>query len=262
MENESPFPGMDPYVEDRQWWKGLHTQLIGKLSTDLLPPLLAPAYYVDPERSLQVLVGGDMYPDIEVTRSMAQPRLQPAGAGLPVMEATIVVDEPEMEEDEEDQESAIFIREARSEQLVTVIEILSYSNKTSGDEKRARYLLKRRALLRSGIHLVEIDLLRWGQRVVPGLPNKAYHILVSRADDRPHTLVWSFGLDEPIPAAPLPLIASNEQVPIPLQEAFTIIYQARNFRHRLDYDRTPDGPLRPVERAYIQSRLLEVGLRL
>ena len=55
MTADSPYPGMDPYVEARHWWKGLHTQLIGKLSTDLLPPLLAPAYYVDAERSLQVI---------------------------------------------------------------------------------------------------------------------------------------------------------------------------------------------------------------
>jgi hypothetical protein len=65
---------------------------------------------------------------------------------------------------------------------VTVIEILSYSNKTSGSQKRARYLLKRRELLSSGIHLMEIDLLRWGQRVIATLPAKPYHILVSRAD--------------------------------------------------------------------------------
>jgi hypothetical protein len=208
-----------------------------------------------------VLTGGDIFPDIEVSRTQPEPALQPAGAGLPVIEATVVIDEWDAEEDEEDQESAIFVREARTEQLVTVIEILSYSNKTSGDEKRARYLLKRRTLLRSGIHLVEVDLLRWGQRVTAGLPNKPYHILVSRGDDRPHTRVWSFGLDEPIPAAPLPLIAPGEQVPIPLQEAFDVIYQARGFRHRLEYGREPEGPLRAAERAYVHGRLTELGLR-
>ena len=52
MSNKSPFPGMDPYIESRHWWKGVHTQLIGELSTHSLPPLLAPAYYVDAERSL------------------------------------------------------------------------------------------------------------------------------------------------------------------------------------------------------------------
>jgi hypothetical protein len=166
-----------------------------------------------------------------------------------------------MLEAEEEQESAIFIREARTEQLVTIIEILSYSNKTAGDQKRAQYLLKRQALLRSGTHLVEIDLLRWGQRVLVGLPAQPYHILVSRADDRPHTRVWSFGLDEPIPAAPLPLIMPDEYVPIPLQAAFEAIYEARNFRARLDYTISPDGPLTKEQLAYIQARLAAEGLR-
>jgi hypothetical protein len=45
---------MDPYTEARTLWKGLHTQLIGELATRQLPPLLAPAYFVDAEPSLQV----------------------------------------------------------------------------------------------------------------------------------------------------------------------------------------------------------------
>lgn len=252
---------MDPYAEARQWWKGLHTQLIGKLSTDLLPPLLAPAYYVDAERSLQVFTESEVVPDVEVVQTMPTSGVRPSGIGLPVAEATVVVSESPALEDEEEQESAIFVREAISERLVTVIEILSYSNKTPGEEKRAQYLSKRRGLLRAGVHLVEIDLLRWGQRVAAGLPAQPYHILVSRADDRPHARVWSFGLDQPIPDAPLPLISPDEHVPIPLQSAFEAIYAARNFRARLDYSREPEGPLTAQERAHVRARLAEVRAR-
>lgn len=260
MSHPSPFPGMDPYVESCHWWKGLHTQLIGKLSTDLLPPLLAPAYYVDAERSLQVLAEQDAFPDIEIVQATPAPAVRPAGSGLLVAEASVVITEPPGLEDEEE-ESAIFVREARTERLVTVVEILSYSNKTAGDEKRARYMLKRQALLRGGLHLVEIDLLRWGQRVLPGLPAQPYHILVSRGDGRPYTHVWSFGMDQPIPTAPLPLIAPDEYVPIPLQTAFGAVYQARYFHARLDYTQDPSGPLRQEERVYIHSRLVAEGLR-
>ncbi len=256
-----PFPGMDPYMEDRHWWLGVHTQLIGKLSTDLLPPLLAPAYYVDAERSLQVLSEGTMFPDIEIVQDLPAPEIRPSGSGLPVAEATLVVTETETLVDAEAEESAVFIREARTERLVAVIEMLSYSNKTAGNDKRARYLLKRQALLRSGTHLVEVDLLRWGQRVLSGLPAQPYHILVSRADDRPHTRVWSFGLDEPIPATPLPLIALDEYVPIPLQKAVQAIYRARRFRARLDYTQDPEGPLTEAQRDYIHAQLKAEGLR-
>lgn len=140
MSDNSPFPGMDPYVEARHWWLGLHTQLIGKLSTDLLPPLLAPAYYVDAERSLQVLTNGALFPNIEIVRDVPAPEVRPAGSRLPVAEATLVITEADTQTGEENEESAIFIREAHTERLVTVIELLSYSNKTTGDEKRARYL--------------------------------------------------------------------------------------------------------------------------
>lgn len=248
-------------MESRHWWLGLHTQLIGKLSTDLLPPLLTPTYYVDAERSLQVLTDSSLFPDIEIVQVIPAPEVRPAGSGLPVAEATVVVTETEALIAQEEEESAIFIREARTERLVTVVEVLSYSNKTTGEAKRAHYLLKRQALLRNGTHLVEIDLLRWGQRILHGLPAQPYHILVSRADDRPHTRVWSFGLEQSIPIAPLPLIGPEEYVPIPLQEAIELIYEARRFRLRLDYTHPPEGPLTEQEVAYIRSRLVEEGLR-
>lgn len=83
MNHLFPFSGMDPYTESRHWWPGLHTQLIGKLSTDLLPPLLAPAYYVDAERSLQVAAGWTI-PDIPVVQAIPAPPASPAGRGLPM----------------------------------------------------------------------------------------------------------------------------------------------------------------------------------
>jgi hypothetical protein len=253
-----PFPGMDPYTEARHLWKGLHTQLIGELSTHQLPPLLAPAYFVDAEPSLQVYQPErDVYPDIQVVAVHA-PVAAPAGLGLPVAEATATI---MVESDtEDDEESAIYIREAATERLVTVIEILSYSNKTAGSEKRGRYLQKRRELLASGVNLVEVDLLRWGHRVIATLPEQPYHILVSRADELPQSRVWSFGLSNPIPAVPLPLLAADEHVPLPLQEAYQVIFQARGFRRRLDYQELPTGPLNKAQRQYIQSRLAQEGL--
>lgn len=122
MNAESPFPGMDPYTEARYLWKGMHTQLIGELSTHLLPPLLAPAYYVDVEPSLQVRGSSNIYPDLQVIGSHPVQREKPSGFAMPVAEATAtLVTLPE----EEEEESAIFIREAASERVITVIEILS-----------------------------------------------------------------------------------------------------------------------------------------
>ncbi|MCB0187202.1 MAG: DUF4058 family protein [Caldilineaceae bacterium] len=260
MITESPFPGMDPYTEARYLWKGIHTQLIGELSTHLLPPLLAPAYYVDVEPSLQVRSGQSLFPNLQVLTTHRNPSQRPTGWAMPVAEATMeLTTVPELEEDEE--ESAIYIREAASEQLVTVIEILSYSNKTRGIDKYARYMAKRRDVLKSGVHLVEIDLLRWGQRVAEPLPNRPYHILITRADEQPQGRVWSFEMVDVIPTVPLPLLAYNEYVPLPLQAAYSTIYQARNFRNRLDYTVDPEPPLTAEQQQFIREQLLAAQLR-
>lgn len=256
----SPFAGMDPYTEARPLWKGLHTQLIGELSTHQLPPLLSPAYFVDAEPSLQVRSQRDVYPDIQISAPRLPLPARPAGLGLAVAEPTAIVTAPE-DEEEEEAESAIFIRQAGSEKLVAIIEIISYSNKTPGSEKRARYLFKRREMLSSGIHLVEVDLLRWGRRVLSNLPPQPYHILVSRADEQPRSKIWSFGLAGTIPDTPLPLLTPDEQVPLPLQAAFTTVYQARGFRLRLDYQVDPNPPLTEAERAFIQRQLTTAGIR-
>lgn len=254
MTMESPFPGMDPCTEARHLWKGIHTQLIGELSTHLLPPLLSPAYYVDVEPSLQVRGGQSLFPDLQVLTTHRNPSQRPSGWALPVAEATMqLTTVPEVEEDEE--ESAIYIREAASEQLVTVIEILSYSNKTRGIDKYARYMAKRRDVLNGGVHLVEIDLLRWGQRVAEPLPNSPYHILVTRADEQPQGRVWSFDMADLIPTTPLPLLAHDEYVPLPLQTAYSTIYQARNFRNRLDYKIDPEPPLTAEQKQFIHTLL-------
>lgn len=256
----SPFPGMDPYLEARHLWKGLHTQLIGELSTHQLPPLLAPSYYVDAEPSLQIRAERDMYPDIQIVAQTTPAHTAPAGARLAIAEPTATIVTAWPEEDEEDEESALYIREAQTEQLVTGIEILSYSNKTVGAEKRARYLAKRRELLASGIHLVEVDLLRGGRRVAAALPDQPYHIIVSRADAYPQSQVWSFGFNDEIPAAAVPLFSPDEQVPLPLQIALQTIYQARRFRQRLDYHRDPEGPLTRQDKATIKEIVASSGI--
>lgn len=56
------------------------------------------------------------------------------------------------------------IRDRESRRLVTVIELLSPSNKRPGGD-REQYLAKRSDLLASPTHLVEIDLIRGGRRM-------------------------------------------------------------------------------------------------
>jgi uncharacterized protein YjiS (DUF1127 family) len=60
------------------------------------------------------------------------------------------------------------IHETDTMRLVTAIEILSPVNKRSSYEAYHDYQRKRRALLRSTTHLLEIDLLRGGETPATG----------------------------------------------------------------------------------------------
>ena len=67
------------------------------------------------------------------------------------------------------------------------------SNESPGDD-REQYLRKRRRILRSSARLVEIDLLRGGQRMsVYDAPPSNYRVMVSRRPRRPDVQVWPVG---------------------------------------------------------------------
>ena len=44
-----PFPGMDPYLEDAELWRGAHHWFISATAEQLQPRLNARGYYVDVE---------------------------------------------------------------------------------------------------------------------------------------------------------------------------------------------------------------------
>ena len=87
---------------------------------------------------------------------------------------------------------SVEIRVAGAETLVTSIEILSPANKQRTHNAHIDYLRKRRELLRSAVHIIEIDLLRAG--LCPPLdtpvPKAPYYMTLSRANRRPHVSVW------------------------------------------------------------------------
>ena len=86
--------------------------------------------------------------------------------------------------------SRVEIRDRRDRELVTVLELLSPSNKYEGPD-RGQFLAKRMELLNSPAHLVEIDLLREGPPLpADDRPKCSYSVLVSRAPARPIAEFW------------------------------------------------------------------------
>src|SRR5205085_10954985 len=92
------------------------------------------------------------------------------------------------------------IREADADTLVAAIEILSPINKRPGRE-RQKYLRKRRELLRSEVHVMELDLLRGGERspLETSVPPASYYVTLPRSDHRPHVAVWPTLLPVSVP---------------------------------------------------------------
>lgn len=154
------------------------------------------------------------------------------------------------------------IRNAANRQLVTAIEVLSPTNKRG--DGREEYLTKRQRLLLSSAHLLEIDLLREGQRVPmrQPLPPASYFVLLSRAEKRPVLDVWAIGLQDPLPCDVLvPLLPGDADVTLDLQRALTTIYDLLGYDLAVDYTRGPEVPLPPQEAAWADTLLRSAGLR-
>jgi hypothetical protein len=142
--------------------------------------------------------------------------------------------------------SYLEIRDRRNRELVTVLELLSPSNKKPGED-RAQYLAKRRAMLLSPVHLVEIDLLRGGPRLpVDDLPDCDYYALVSRAERRPDAELWAVGIREPLPTIPIPLRASDPDASLDLLAVLHRVYDAAGYADFI-YSGSPQPPLRPED---------------
>jgi Protein of unknown function (DUF4058) len=160
----SPFPGMNPYLEHADVWQDFHQSFI-PLLRQLLAEQVRPKYLVKIEEQIFIhelpedqrwLIGrGDM----TVSRSGADS----TGTAVVLLEAPAIGRVP-LSVDVE-RHTFLEIRDRGNRQLVTVLELLSPSNKRPGPD-REQYLAKRQQLLASSVHLVELDLLWGGPRLL------------------------------------------------------------------------------------------------
>jgi hypothetical protein len=134
------------------------------------------------------------------------------------------------------------VRDRSGRELVSVIELHSPSNKRAGDD-REQYLTKRRELIRSAAHLVEIDLLRgWTPMPQAGRPECDYSVMVSLAEKRPAADFWPVKLRERLPVIPIPLRAPDTAPQVDLQAALHRAYDGPGYEHFI-YSGEPEPPL-------------------
>lgn len=241
----TPFPGMDPYLERRQRWNAVHTRLIVAIA-DELGPKVRPKYRVDIElRTYVALLTSDSpagVPDVLVMTSPSQilettPAVAAAASGVGMPELV------ELPMPQEVTERYLVVREAATEEVITVIEILSLANKLTS-EGREEYLSKRTTVLSSQTNLLEIDLLRSGVPVPPFDPDeKGYRILVSAAAERPIARVFRFGVRNPIPDISVPVRVGEEEPTLSLNTLLHQVYDRGSYDLAIDYDLPAEPPL-------------------
>jgi hypothetical protein len=261
----SPFPGMDPYLEDPHLWPGFHSKFMNVLHESLNDRIL-PDYYADIEERVYITDEYDLgrkfiIPDIRIIPSgrrtgsvRSQPVLSTGGAAVcePIEFADPLIDD-------EVHEPYVRIVERRSKRVITVIEVLSPTNKAPGSRGREQYLAKRADAMRSSTHWVEIDLLREGDAIVPRweFPPCQNTVYISKHGPKgTRAKGWPIELVQRLPPIPIPLKHPDPDVTLDLQETFATTYDRGSYAFKLDYRRDPVPPL-PAALAKWADKLLK-----
>jgi hypothetical protein len=243
-----PFPAMDPWLEHPARWLGVHNSLITAIR-DELSSKIAPRYFVDIEQhSYLVLLAGKLFlsrPDIIIGRTKSrEPLLRPRESGASAAVGVLELDIELPVKDRID-EWYLEIREVGTGKLVTVIEILSPTNK-SNVAGRKKYCKKRNRIFGSNTSLIEIDLLRAGKPMPMTTREPVesdYRIMISRSKSRPRGKLLAFGVGQAIPAIPIPLLPKDPEPSLDLNGVLHALYDRARFDLRLDYTKPPVPPL-------------------
>lgn len=256
----SPFPGMDPYLEDHTLWPDVHNRFISVMG-ELLLPALRPAYFVQIEERVYVTDEFDparklIIPDLAISEthlgSATDRFTSESGAALMVqpVPVTVVIDE-------EIHEPRLEIIDVGSRKVVTVIELLSPANKVPGSEGMRSFADKRKSVLLSDAHWIEIDLLRGGGRIpINGNYDASdYRVHLSRTTERPQSWVWQFSLSQRLPKIPIPLRQEHAEAELDLQSVLNLIYERAGYDLILNYLQEPRPPFRESQLAWAAEML-------
>jgi hypothetical protein len=267
----SPFPGMDPYLEQARFWSSFHSRLIVAIA-DTLAPYLVPQYYIDVETrayldnsGTELLVGisdAIVFSSERATQNNQnlnnqnlnnQNNQESSSVALEIRPKQVTIPMPI-----EIKERYLEIREVGTDAVITVIEVLSPKNKRKGIVRQV-YEQKRQAILGSLSNLIEIDLLRADKpmTIIGGDSTKEYRILVSHSYKRPLADLYEFALQDSIPFFPLPLKMNDEEPIVNLQEIVYGVYIRASYDLRIDYSQPLWAPKLSEENQQWVDHLLQ-----
>lgn len=227
----SPFPGMDPYLENAKLWPAFQHQLLACLYQILLPGLV------------------DRY------RARVGTRAYVSEMAL----FTSIIREQYAEE-------FIEIRNRSDGKLVTLLEVVSPANKTTPAGRQA-YLDARQAAVHQRAGIVEIDLVMQGKPTLTysrdGLPEYDHAVTVTRANAPDRYEIYTATLQKRLPKFKLPLAADDRDALLDLQAAFTRAYDLGSFANQINYQAPPppDVPLTDAYKTWAAELLKQMKLR-
>ncbi|HEY3965938.1 MAG TPA: DUF4058 family protein [Planctomycetaceae bacterium] len=271
----SAFPGMDPYLESPAIWPDFHDHLASEIGAQLNQLLPAP-YYAKLEMRPEIGIIADdrigiaIVPDVSIAEAWP-PRPPPS--------TTAVVERPRVEVSksidlivyrEPLKHHFLEVRDSKQgHKLVTLIEILSPSNKRRGSDREA-YEKKQRAVLETDANMIELDLLRDGERIYASpqvadlvyqlIPQPDYLVIVNRASLRQERGIgyhlFPVGIRDALPSIPIPLRKENCDIVLDLQFVLNRAYDRGPYsRGAIDYAELPVPPVRGADATWANELL-------
>ena len=256
-----PFPGMDPWLEGHVW-PDVHHDLATRIKEQLVPQVI-PKYLVrietytvedtHPDEDVGIL-----YPDVEILRRgvdiVSEPAVDyglttPATMTIPIARP-IEVHIPVVE-----------IIDREKQKLITAIELISPVNKRKPGLED--YRKKRTALNRNGVHLLEIDLLRRGERPFnyPTFPRWAQYFVLLTRGGQSRMEVWAMTVRDKLPVVPVPLKSPDPDVRLDIGAAFQEVYERSRYDLSVRYGAEPPPPaLSEDDREWLKGLLKEKKL--
>ena len=160
--------------------------------------------------------------------------------------------------EDEINEARLEVIDTNQQAVVTVMELLSPTNKINGSRFRASCEQKRREVMNSSSHFVEINLLREGDHLHTRqlLPLAEYYVHVSHKDRRPEGYVWPIRWPQRLPVIGIPLKEGDPDAKLDLQEVLATAYDLQ-----VDYRSEPTPWLSPEMAEWANTLLTSKGIR-
>ncbi|MFN0074996.1 MAG: DUF4058 family protein [Prosthecobacter sp.] len=266
MNKQNPFPGMNPFME--RTWPDVHLTLIAYIR-ELLGSELPDDLQAKGE--LRIDVSGSesrhFIPDVAILSDERWKHgLPPVWSPDPGAQV-LTVTEPELLEADEEKNRWVSIYSDHGE-LITVIEVLSPTNKTT---QRDDYTFKRGDYLAAGVNVVEIDLLRQGALTV-NLRGTEYEEREERRRKEEHYSIcttrpayprrreyYDCPLRQKLPVIRIPLRHTDPDVPLDIQALINRCYESGRY-WKLDYRAPLSPPLSAEDAAWANDCLKTAGL--